>query len=495
MATRPPVEASPKRHTPSLLFALIGHPTVQLLRFGAKFALAWFLAPEDYGEVMLAGTLTVVAGHLALLGLDEAWIHARRAGPVLLRQLGRVHLTSGAVAAALLALAGWLLIDSEQNALLGRLMLALAPMVCLANLSVMPTAVLVRAQQYRLLFSLDVAGAAAWAGVTLLSAALDGGPWSLVHGWYANAVVTVFAARRLAQRVPPPPCDDEDDLGRTLRFGRHMAAADLTDLAGERAGGLAVGFGIGRAALGLYEQALHLSSLMVTYARHLSERSLMPILADSHRQDELPGAHAEALRLSLVYLVPLHILLACVARPLLLLLPPAWHGTGPLAEVLALAAAAHCVGIVSYTALKAGDWSKPVARLGLFRLLLLGIALTVTLPLGSARAVAWGLTAAQSVAALSCVALATLRLGPDSRGRHIVAAMARSLALLAVWVPLQWLLLHFGTLDVFDNSIAAVAATLVVGGGSWLLLQSLIDRASLARDWRELRNGLQGDQT
>jgi len=492
MATRPHVDASPGNPASSLLFALIGHPTVQLLRFGTKLALAWFLAPEDYGEVMLAGAFTVVAGHLALLGLDEAWVHAHHPGPRLLRQLGRVHLASGSIAAALLALAGWLLIDTEQNALLGRLMLGLAPMVCLANLSVLPTALLVRAQQYRLLFAVDIAGAAAWASVTLLSASLDGGPWSLVHGWYANAFVTVFAARLLARRVQPTPCDEEDELPRTLRFGRHLAAADLTDLAGERAGSLALGFGIGRAALGLYEQALHVSSVMVTYARHLSERSLMPILSDSHRRDELPSAHMEALRLSLVYLVPLHIMLACVARPLLQLLPDAWHGAGPLAEVLSLGAAAHCLGIVSATALKAGDWSRVVARLALFRLMLLALALAVTLPAGDARAVAWGLTAAQTLAALCCVALASMRLGTGASGRSFGAARARSLVLLAVWIPLQWLLKNFDTLQLFDNPITTVAATLFAGGGTWILGQLLIDRASLVRDWQGLRDALQG---
>ncbi|MFT7462959.1 MAG: O-antigen/teichoic acid export membrane protein [Pseudohongiellaceae bacterium] len=395
-----------------MAFALWGHPIVSALRFGAKLALAWFLLPSDYGEVMLAASLTFVAGHLALLGLDEAWVHARRPGPRLLASLASVHQRCGLIASLALALVGALLAIQSENRLLGQLLWALAPTVWFANLSVLPTAVLVRAQQFPQLFAIDVAGVLSWSAAALGCAALGWGPWSLVCGWYANAAVTVFSARRLARSHAPEPCLDEEDLPRTLRYGRHLAAADLTDFTAERAGGIAVGFGIGRAALGLYEQGLHVASVMVSYARQLSERMLMPILAESHRRNELAAVHRRALRMALVFIVPAHLLLAAAAGPALRLLPEAWHGAAPLAQVLTLAAAAHAVGLVSTTALKAGDWSRSVAALGLVRLGLIAVALALTLPGGVALNLAWGLVCAQSISAICAVALALQRLDP-----------------------------------------------------------------------------------
>lgn len=463
--------------------ALLSHPTVQGVRFGTKLALAWFLTPALFGEAMLAGSLAFAAGHLALLGLDEAWLAARRPGPGLFAALAAVHRRTGLTAAALLALAGLLLRLAPDQALLGALLLALAPMVALANRAVLPTALLVRAQRHDLLLLQDLAAVLAFAAATLGAAALGAGPWCLVAGWYANALVTVVVAGRLSRdHRPAAPVDGpEDDPVSLRRFGRQLAAADLTDFAGERLDGLVVGFGLGRAALGLYEQAGHVAGTLVQYGRQLAERTLQPLLAARRREEQLSPADGaaptlgpasgQALRQVLLLLLPAHVVLAEVAPELVTWLPPSWHGTGGPLAALALAAGLRCVELAALTALKAGDHGLTVARLGLVRLVLLGAALVLSLRTGDLLQLALAVAAVRGAAALLAVALAAGRVG--------LAVPWKALVLFAAWLGLQAL----------QPEGPAPLLPLAWALGTGLALRLVADRAGLAADLALLRPG------
>ncbi|MCB9899693.1 MAG: glycosyltransferase [Planctomycetes bacterium] len=451
MAAEPPA-ASPR---PGMRLLLLAHPTVQLVRFGTKAALAWFLTVEDYGQVGLAGLLAFLASHAALLGLDEAWIVARRPGATLWRHLARLHVRSGLLLGAALALLGTALGLLLDDPLLLELTVALAPMVWIATLSVLPTAALVRAHRYPALFALDVAGVLSLAGVTIGAAALGAGPWSLVAGWYANALATVAAARVLAREVrPAAEHDDEDDPREVVRSGLHLAGADMANFAAERADALVVGFGVGRAALGLYDLSNHFGTLLVNYTGNLAERSLFPTLSAEHHADAArltaaapdreappgPGgfdaAFRGALGLVLAVLLPLHVLLATCAVPLLrLLFPERWLDAAPLLAALALAGGARCVEVVAATAIKSRGRSATVARLSLARLLVLAAATLAALPFGVVAVALAALGARVVGAALTLEAARTL-LGPLHMRRPLRVLLGFCVGWLLLYTPL-----------------------------------------------------------
>jgi len=455
---------------------------VQLVRFGTKLGLARLMAPEDFGQAVLAGSLAFAAGHVALLGLDEAWVHTRRPGPRLLANLSRAHRSSGLTLGLLTALAGLALLtlsDPEQREL-GAMLLALAPMVPLANLTVLPTARLVRERDFERLFKLDVSAVLALSLTMLVAAAAGLGGWSLVIGWHANALVTWALVRRAVRAHPLPElsADQEDDPTKTRRFGRHLLGAQISGVLGDGLGGWAVGFGIGRGPMGFYSQGRDLASQLVGWAGQLAERALFPALSAQHRKQALLPSYASALRVGLAWLLPAHLALCLLATPLvILLLPPTWHDTGPVLAVMALAAGARCLDVIACTALKAGDRSRSVAALGVVRVLLLLTTLPLALLRGDLLSVALAVLAAQVLTGALSLWRTRSQLG-STQDRGLVAAARASLALALVGSPVA--------IKLVAQFHETPWLALLVGAGSllaiWILARLLLDRAGLLSD-------------
>ena len=475
---------------PGLRWALLAHPAVQLVRFGTKLALAWFLLPEAFGRAFLAGSLAFAAGHLALLGLDEAWVATRHPGPRLDGAVARLHLVSGAAAAALTALAGWALRVAMPGDGLGLMVASLAPMVFLANLAVLPTARLVREQDWPRLFALDLVAVISLSITTLGAAALGAGSWSLVLGWTANALATLALAASLVRAHPLPAQTGaaEDDIATTRRRGLHLYGAQLSGFLGERLDGWFVAFGLGPASLsifGLYEKAQYMGGVLVGWAGQLSERALFPALSARHRLRRLAPAFGAALRAGLVWLAPAHVALALLARPLVaLLLPPAWLDTAPLLVLMSLAGGARCLDVIATTALKASDRSRAVAALGVARLGLLAAALLAALPTGNVIDLARAVLAARLLAAGLSLGWALTRVATPR------APLLRALATLALFVALalparQALAGAFGPGSpwLLLTGAASLAAL-------WLLVRRAIDRDSLHDDFTRVRGRL-----
>lgn len=479
-----PVPAAPgsAAGTRGVRYALLIHPTVQAVRFGTKLSLTWLLSQEAFGESVLAGSLAFLGGHLALLGLDEAWIHARRPGPRLLAALTATHRKAGALVGLATVLAGVALALLQSSPRLGWLLASLGPMVALANLAVLPTARLVRERDFRRLFAVDLGAVLSLAVVTLGAAALGAGSFALVAGWYANAGATWLGASRAvrAHALPQLRADEEDDEAQTRRYGKHLFGASLCGFLGLRMDGWAVGFGPGPAALGLYEQAQHVGTLMLTWSQQFGDRALFPALSARQRAQHLAPALATLLRAGLAWLLPAHLVLAVLAAPLVALIFPAdWAGIAGLLPLLAWAAGARCLDDLCTTTLKAADRSSTVARLGVVRVLLLGLALALALPGSSVQTLALAVVIVRLVTALLALQLAC-RAVPLPRRSGVVPA-ALSCALFAAAA-------EFGLRPWLEAQALAPLAALALGSvcllGAWLLCRLLADARGLAADGR-----------
>jgi len=403
-------------------FALFGHPLVQLVRFGAKVGLVYFLTIEELGVALFAGLFVFLGQYAALLGMDDVVVHAPRLGTRLWRRLSRfTHATGIVLGLGVLGL-GWLLGGWLDEPELPRLTAALAPTVWLGNWGTLPTALLLRERAFRAVFAIDVAGVAGYAVCTLGSAALGAGPWSLVFGWYANAVLTLVVARSLARAPLARLTDAEtsaEEEGRAFRYGLEVSGASFLSFAGLRADGYAVSIVLGSALFGLYEWSLFLATFGLGYATSLAERCLFPILSEEGRRAgsrsaDSGRARRTAFRLTAFLLVPLHVLLALVAEPLVTtFFPREVHAAAPLVALFALAAGARCLEIFADTSLKAAGRGAVVLRLSAVRLVLLAATLAFTLPSGELVRVAQGVLVARVLAALISLVV-ELRITPAS---------------------------------------------------------------------------------
>src|SRR5262245_38818777 len=84
---RQPASLGPR----GMRFAVLAHPTVQLVRFGTKIVLARFVGHALFGEVMFSGLMVQLASIIALVGLDDATIFAKKIDAVFWGRLRRVH--------------------------------------------------------------------------------------------------------------------------------------------------------------------------------------------------------------------------------------------------------------------------------------------------------------------------------------------------------------------------------------------------------------------
>ncbi len=413
-------EESPR----GLRFALLAHPSVQAVRFATKLALPWFFTAEEYGEAVLPSLIVFGLQHVAVFGLDEALVSARGIDAGLWRAMRRFQARVGFVLALVLVVAGLLLQLVGGQELLGQLLMGLAPMLVIANRATLPTWLLVRERRFFDLFCVDLGAILAFAGVTLAAASAGLGAWSLVAGWSANALVALALSTWRSRGLVPRLADKSASWPAVRRTGGQLTTAAVLGYVGERLDGAAIGFALGRGALGLLENAQNLSNVLLGWGQSVADRYLLPTLAADERAEGSGAAYLRALRTTILYVLPPHFVLALASEPIVrTVLPASWHASGPLLRVLAIAAAARCADLLAVTALKAAGRGADVVRLGWTRLALVGIALAASLSFGL-EVVILAVLGARVVSAAIALRFASQRI--DVSAHRSAAALGRA---------------------------------------------------------------------
>jgi len=438
-------EESPR----GLRFALLAHPSVQAVRFATKLALPWFFTAEEYGEAVLPSLIVFGLQHVAVFGLDEALVSARGVDAGLWRAMRRFQWRVGLALALLLVVAGLALQFVTGEELLGRLLIGLAPMLVIANRATLPTWLLVRERRFFDIFCVDLGAILAFAGVTLVAAAAGLGAWSLVAGWSANALAALALATWRSRDLVPRADLRSASWPDVRATGGQLTTAAVLGYVGERADGAAIGFALGRTALGFLENAQNLSNVLLGWGQSVADRYLLPTLAADERAEGSGAAYLRALRTTILYVLPPHIVLALASEPIVrTVLPASWHASGPLLRVLALAAAVRCADLLAVTALKAAGRGADVVRLGWTRLALVGIAIAASLSFGL-DSVVLAVLGARTVSAAIAMHLASLRIDVTAhlsaaalgRARLACAFFGVATAISATWIlsgPSEW---------------------------------------------------------
>jgi len=427
--------------------------------------------------------------HVAVFGLDEALISAPHIDAPLYARARRLQTSIGVMLAVLIAGVGASMQWSSEQAGLGKLLIALAPMTIIANLGTLPTAILIRDRCFARIFAVDLIMITTLTSVSVGSAALGAGEWSLVYAWHANALASLVAASIFARPLLPKHVGGAVSLESVRKNGAHFTGAALLGYIGERLDSASVGFGLGRAALGLFELAQTQSQVMVNYASSVSERLLFPTFALQHRIGSLTSAYVQALRITLIFLLPLHVLLALMAEPIVnTFFPPRWGSAAPLLSCLAMAAGARCFDVTAITALKAAAAGRTVFHLGVLRIGLLVVALALSLPYG-VGAVAGAVLGGRILAALASMTAAWRRLdlNTTSAASELSAAGAAFTMWALVFAPAAWYLE-----SILEGAavplIAVVPLTALV---AWITARGLLDRRALAREMAHVRGWLE----
>ncbi|MAG58235.1 MAG: hypothetical protein CMJ83_18265 [Planctomycetes bacterium] len=469
----------------SAVLAVVAHPTVQIVRFLAKVALAWFVAPDVFGEVAFAGLVAWGLGHVVTLGLDETIVIAPRMDGRRIARFRRLHHVAGLTGAAIVAALAWPLYGLADYPALSTFLLVVAPTVWLSNLSVLPTARLVRSQRFRDLYLVDVAGVGALSVTLVTAAAAGAGGWSLILAWYANALAQWTMSSHLARdlHVPGNATTEIDDRD-LLRFGRHCAGSAVARFLVGHIDRLATMAGAGRRALGVYEPAAHIAFAPSYWVANLAERWLLPALADRSDGDA-DRVLAGALHGALVTLIPLHVALAAAAVPLVAIaLPDTYADSAAILGWLAFAAGARCVELTATTGLKARERGRAVSRLAAAKLTLLVGGVLLAMDDGAiaiARTVAI-VSAADAI--LSTITVAAPQI------RTFWVTLLRGAVCAVVWAAGFSFAVEAIVRAVNPSPLLHLGLLGVLGTGTWIVVRVGLDGERLRADAGKLRSWL-----
>ncbi len=474
---------NPPAPTRGMRFALLAHPSVQAVRFATKLALPWFFTAREYGDAILPALIVFGLQHVAVFGLDEALVSTRRLDGALWRHMRRLQDRIALGLALALVAAGLVLQLVSGQELLGRFLIALAPMLFIANRATLPTWLLVRERRFFDLFCVDLGSVLTLAAVTIVAASVGLGPWALVAGWWANAVAALVLSTWRSRDLVPRDPGDAKDWPALRRTGAHLTTASTLGYVGERLDGAATGFVLGSGPLGLFENAQNLSGVLVGWGQSIADRYLFPTLAADERADGSAPGYLRALRTTILFVLPPHAVLALVAEPFVrTFFPPSWAESGPLLRFLALAAGARCLDLLAVTALKAQGRGSTVVFLGWTRIALLVVALAIALPHGLSSVVIAVLASRVVSAAISIAAAA----------RHMDFASYRGTARIdrAVTTFVLWAAATTGFALWVDHAapdwhgLAFMVVVALFAAAMWLLTRAVFDakhaRADLA---------------
>ncbi len=403
---RKPTPTSGRRRTPratdapaGLSTAFLTQPSVQAVRFLQKLVLVNFLRPPELGEANFAGLVTFAWSQAAAWGIDQFAVVSPEFGSGLVRSLQRRLVQGGLLVTMIAAAASFSAPLFEGNAELRSMLLALAPVVFISNLGVIPTALLVRHQKYRRLFAVDFGAAALQATATILAVELGMGSWAVVVGWYVSQIVTTFGAMALSRDLVPRDPEPEPDLTQPLATGRHFMGATLSAFASERFDSVVVRKMFGAGAFGAYDMALHLSQSFVNYAANLAQRFLFPTLAAAARAERRESVLKALIPKALLLVVPASGLLAvCASVFVTRQFDGEWLSVKPIVVVSCFTAGARCFDLLGMAVLKSSGQARPVFYLEILKSVVLAVAVGIGL-MGGVIGVAYAVLSARAVGA------------------------------------------------------------------------------------------------
>ena len=443
-----------------------------IIRVGLQFAVQIFLARKIGPEAFGLGSLGFVAISLGMLvvemGLGSALVQAKSLDNETLDIVATRMLISGLGGTGAL----WLL-SAPVAAMLGYAELepvlrAMAPMIVLYTVSVVPLSLLRREMNFfnfQLIQLFSYLIGFVLVGCTL--AVLGYGVWSLVGAYLAQTLVAGIAPLILMERRPRLKFSGR--LPGLQSFGFVIMSTNVLNWSVENLSNVVIGGFFGPKVLGLYTIA---NNLVRTPANHLVV-SLQSVVfpASSLVQDnpeKLRRGYLIAVALVMLVAAPVFVGLAAVSNTVIAaLFGDRWQGAGGMLAPLALAMNFHVVMALAGPLLAgAGD---PGAELKIqFATLVAFIAmLVITAPI-SAVALAWGVLVVYALRAILMTAAVAKRV--ELSGSDQWRVLRGPLLLASLVAVVLWLV------DLVE-AVAGIAAALRLASevttGALIILLSL----------------------
>ena len=341
----------------------------KVLAFLSEIAISWFLFPDQMGLVASAFSITSIAELLTCGGLVSVMVQRQspieRESPDVFWLSLNLHLIATVVAIALAPVAGIIFGDSRVRPLI----IVVALSWPISSLTVVYGIKLTRDLRFKTYAGIQTTTGIIAAIGPLAFAALGCGAYSLVLPIYFSSVATLILARRAAGPLPLRGANPR--RWPALIFPTLWLTAQSLGTAIQ---GYGTTFIIGAelknpAIAGLYFWGFSLSGqavfLLVTSLRGV----LFPTLAKLNEEPQRQyAAFQRGLRLMMFAAVPVCLLQALTAMPLILLFfPNRWHGVIPVVVYLSIGSMTQPMQVMAYAVLMARGRFRTVTLLSLLQ--------------------------------------------------------------------------------------------------------------------------------
>jgi lipopolysaccharide exporter len=348
---------------------------VRALGLVGTLVLTRFLAPDAYGEVSVAVVCVAIATRIGTLGMGP-YVIAFRSSPAAAFQAFCYHNVAIAVVCTAVSLVRHPLAAALGSPGMARYVPGLALASFLSQVSMIPSSLLMRALQFRVIALTRACGELAYTVVSVAFALPLGGATIVAGNLARSALVSAVMLVRADHREWfVPSALRWQTLKGMLSYGLPMTAANLMSTLSSQADNLLISRVWGPTVMGEYNLAYNLATLPTTQISENVGDVLLPSFAkmdDAQRRAALPRASA----LMALVIFPIAIGLSVVAPTAVSsLLDRRWAGVAILLTVLATLNLPHPLSWVVGSYLASVGNTRPMMVFGLARLAGITIAI------------------------------------------------------------------------------------------------------------------------
>ena len=425
----------------------IGYALSQLLTLASYLVLARLVTPTEFG-LFTAG--------LVLVGLARLYTESGMMAALVYRRDRLEEAASTAVVSTFLA-----------GLAMGLLMLALAPVIgaffhdsrvtgiaaaaaglaLLRTISIVPDALLQRRFSFLRRMIVEPGSVLAFGVVGIVLTANGLGVWGLVIAQYASFLVSALLSWGLVRWRPQLRLASFAMWRELISYGRHTIAATTVIRVGEEIPVFILGRFTGAAALGQLRYGRRIASLPLAMIMAAASYVLFPAFARiATERERFQASVLRALRWMAILAVGGGMIMIPLGKPLTTLaFGDVWAQAGEAVMALGVYCAARGISSLIVEALKAHGRPEVVTRMNVIELVVGSIAMLALLPFGLV-----GVCVGISIGSIVRTAYALRRthvvvgLPLGSLLEAIRAPLLAALAMVAVLLPLDLLVLHAG---------------------------------------------------
>jgi O-antigen/teichoic acid export membrane protein len=327
------------------LWMLIGLGGRQGLAIVLNVLLARILVPEDFAAVALVSSFIVILNVISQLGISVALVQRPEIDEEVLDSAFALTIGLFSVGAGLLLCLSGPLAQYYEMLLLAPLLKVAAFTFLIQGLASFNRSLLLRDLCFRAISFTEILSTLVNAGIALSTALAGYGAYSILWGNLGAALTTLFIFVSL-KRFVPKSLGTFSAMKSLLKFGVWISIGRVLGQASGQFDRLLIGKVLTEQALGGYYLAQRITTILPNLITSMIDQVLLPIYSSTNNDPQvIERGYWKGLRFSVILVVPVCVLIAAYARPLIwLLFGEKWLHIIPLVRIFAIFGALQGMG-------------------------------------------------------------------------------------------------------------------------------------------------------